>query len=139
MEDVLIVVIVVLLLFTSVGFVVLRDTYEKKLEDVRASYEKKADYSAKISKSVVNGFVAEQLYPVFYQTRFTPSEMRFLGQPFDYIILRGLDEGDVKEVIFADVKTGAARLTPVQRTIKQCIESGNVTWETIRIGDTTHE
>ncbi len=43
------------------------------------------------------------------------------GDPIDYVIFKGLSEGNVTEIIFVDVKTGGAVLTPRQKEIKDVI------------------
>lgn len=88
------------------------------------------------SKAVIKGQVAEQMYPLHIKCPFDIQDMKFFGQPFDYIVLKGYSNGAITEIIFADIKTGSARLSSVQRSMRECIEAGRISWQTIR-GDTT--
>jgi predicted Holliday junction resolvase-like endonuclease len=39
-----------------------------------------------------------------------PYELRaasFLGKPVDYLVFDGLDEGELREIVFVEVKTGS--------------------------------
>src|SRR5438094_3791570 len=60
------------------------------------------------SRSVVSGKVQEHLAPLFpaFLNQFNPRDARFLGTPLDFIVFDGLDDGDVRHVVFVEVKTG---------------------------------
>ncbi len=62
------------------------------------------------SRSVVSGKVQEHLAPLFpaFLSQFNPEDARFLGSPLDFIVFDGLDEGEVRRVVFVEVKTGRA-------------------------------
>jgi predicted Holliday junction resolvase-like endonuclease len=61
-----------------------------------------------------------------------PRDCRVLFKPIDYIAFDGASVGRVSSVRFIEVKTGARRLSPVQRTVREAIEKGAVT---LRIAD----
>ena len=52
--------------------------------------------------------VQEHLAPLFpaFLSQFNPKDARFLGTPLDFIVFDGLDEGEVRRVVFVEVKTG---------------------------------
>ena len=51
--------------------------------------------------------------------------------PIDYVIFEGLSEnGAVNNIVFADIKTGAAILKPHQREIRSLVQTCKVQLET---------
>jgi predicted Holliday junction resolvase-like endonuclease len=59
-------------------------------------------------------------------------DCRVLLKPIDYIAFSGASAGRVSSIRFIEVKSGARRLSPLQRTVRQAIESGAVR---LRIAD----
>jgi predicted Holliday junction resolvase-like endonuclease len=71
---------------------------------------------------------------------FSPRDCRALFEPIDYLIFPGLAaRRRVDCVIFADVKSGKARLKSMQRDIHRIVDTGRVFFKTIRNGRTPHE
>ncbi|TCM69157.1 Holliday junction resolvase-like endonuclease [Acinetobacter calcoaceticus] len=96
--------------------------------------------SVNTSRAVLKGKMAEQLAPILPQFPYLPSDAKFMGDPIDYVVFEGYSnfrDGDGRaediEVVFIDIKSGAARLTKGQQAIAQAIEQGRVRFETIRI------
>lgn len=97
-------------------------------------------YSAKIredavqrSLAVTAGKVHEQLVPYLPEFGFNPKDARFLGSPVDLVVFDGLADGDVKRVVFLEVKTGGAALTARERQVRQVIEARAVAWVELRL------
>jgi predicted Holliday junction resolvase-like endonuclease len=83
------------------------------------------------AKAVNMGFILERLAPSLASFRFSRNDCRSLFDPIDYIIFEGLSStGVVSNIIFADIKTGAATLKSNQREIKSLVQSGNVELKT---------
>jgi len=94
----------------------------------------------KRSRATLKGQLAEQVIPFLEKFKYNPSDARFIGSPIDYLIFDGytdLREGVADRpitIILADIKIGSrARLTSIQRYIKEAVEAGRVKWETIQI------
>nr|WP_319538748.1 Holliday junction resolvase-like protein [uncultured Methanospirillum sp.] len=86
----------------------------------------------KRSREVIHGKVTEHLIPFFSSFRWNPADARFLGSPIDFVIFDGLSEGEVREIIFVEVKSGARPvLTPRERSVERCIKRGNVDFTVI--------
>lgn len=101
----------------------------KREEEIRKDVIKR-------SRSAIKGKVGEQLAPLTPMFEYNPGNARFIGSPIDYVIFEGYKEEEPEEIIFADIKTGKkARLTPLQRKIRDLVEEGNVSWKTIRVED----
>lgn len=100
------------------------------MQDVIEDEKKKA---LDKSRSVLKGQFSEQLSPFGPDFPGLPSEARFLGAPLDFIIYKGIDNQEVEEIIFVDVKTGKAALNKTQRSIKRAIENKKVRFEVYRV------
>lgn len=86
------------------------------------------------SRTVLGGKFSEQLAPYLPEFRYDPTEARFIGTPIDLLIFPGLADGDPREIVIMEIKTGkSAQLTPQQRKIRQLIEDGMVRWEQVNL------
>jgi predicted Holliday junction resolvase-like endonuclease len=101
--------------------------------------EWKRDYEAETrkdaiakSQSVSTGKMVEQLCPYFPEFPYNPKDARFIGSPLDFLIFDGLSEGDLKEVVFVEVKTGKSNLNARERQVRDAIKDGRVKWQEIR-------
>ena len=88
--------------------------------------------SVKQSQAVISGKVYEQLLPYLPEFPFSPKDVRFLGSPVDLVVFDGMDAGALKRVVFIEVKTGQAQLTPRERQLKEVVRAGRVEWVEIR-------
>jgi len=100
------------------------DLSEKLTEETEA---RKKILSQKKSGEVRLGQIAEKLAPFLEDFTYNPENAIFLGQPIDYVVF----EDD--EVVFVEIKSGKAQLSPKQRHIKKLIENNCVSWKTMRI------
>jgi len=123
----------------------LRREYERRSEEKarilfeqwRESEEKRIREDAvKRSISTILGKVGEHLAPliIFSNYGIKPKDLRFLGTPVDFIAFKGLSDGDPKEILFIEVKSGSSTsLTDKERKVKKLIESGKVKWMLIHL------
>jgi predicted Holliday junction resolvase-like endonuclease len=86
------------------------------------------DDAVKRSRAVLGGLAAEQLAPYLPDFPFDPTEARFVGKPVDFVVFVGSSSGKVEEVAFVEVKSGAATLSPVERSLREAISRGKVRW-----------
>jgi len=91
------------------------------------------------SQAITAGKVHEQLLPYFPDFPYNPKDVRFLGSPTDLIVFDGLADGEVKRVVFLEVKTGGSGLTPRERSIRDAIQAGEVEWLEVRVTRTLTE
>lgn len=87
---------------------------------------------AQQSRAVTRGQIYEQLVPYLPGFRFNPKDAQFIGRPVDFVVFDGLDEGDLRRVVFVEVKTGTAKLTTRERLVRDAIREGRVEWAEIR-------
>ncbi|MBT3721086.1 hypothetical protein HOC50_02210 [archaeon] len=85
------------------------------------------------SKSVVKGQVSEQLAPFLPDFPFNSSECKFLGKPIDLLVFKGMDDNNINEVIFVEVKTGKSTLSSQERKLRDVIKEKRVKWQEYRI------
>lgn len=85
------------------------------------------------SLAVTAGKVHEQLVPYLPEFGFNPKDARFLGSPVDLVIFDGLADGEVRRVVFLEVKTGSAPLTTRERQVRTVIDAREVVWAELRL------
>ncbi len=86
--------------------------------------------AAKRSKSVMLGQITEHLVPFLPDFKYNPKDARFLGTPVDLIVFDGLSEGQLKQVVFIEVKSGASKqLTQREKQVRDTVLDKRVCWE----------
>src|SRR5213595_3919389 len=85
------------------------------------------------SLAVTAGKVHEQLVPYLPEFGFNPKDARFLGSPVDLIVFDGLAAGEVRRVVFMEIKTGGAQMTARERQVRAVVRARQVAWEELRI------
>ena len=84
------------------------------------------------SRAVTRGQIYEQLVPYLPGFGFNPKDAQFLGRPVDLVVFDGLDEGELRRIVFVEVKTGEAKLTTRERLVRDAILDGRIEWSVIR-------
>ena len=85
------------------------------------------------SRASLGGQFSEQLAPYLPNFKYKPTECKFLGKPVDLIVFDGLDEKEIAEIVFVEVKSGSSELNTVQRKIRDAVKAGRVRWDEYRI------
>jgi predicted Holliday junction resolvase-like endonuclease len=84
----------------------------------------------KTSRAVIGGLVSEQIAPLLPGFPFDPGDCRFVGKPVDFIVFRGMNEKNITEVVFLEVKTGTGKnLNDQEKRLRDAIRAGRVRWE----------
>ncbi|MEM2160128.1 MAG: Holliday junction resolvase-like protein [Candidatus Nitrosotenuis sp.] len=103
-------------------------------EEFEAKKKKIIADSIEKSKQVYIGKTLEHLAPTVSKFGHQPRDCRFLAEPIDFISFDGLFHDDkVEKITFIDAKTGDAKLTPRQKSIRNAIENGKVYFEEFRL------
>lgn len=84
------------------------------------------------SRAVTVGQVSEEFAPFLPGFEFNPKDARFLGSPVDFVVFDGLDAGDVRRVVFVEIKTGGSDLSLRERLVRDAVLAGRVGWSTLR-------
>jgi predicted Holliday junction resolvase-like endonuclease len=83
----------------------------------------------KTSRAVLGGLVSEQIAPLLRDFPFDPGDCRFVGKPVDFIVFRGMNEKNISEVIFLEVKSGTRKqLNEQEKRLRDAVQAGRVRW-----------
>ncbi len=85
------------------------------------------------SRSVLTGNFSEQLAPYLPDFPFNPVECKFLGKPVDFLVFQGMDEKNIHEVVFVEVKSGKSSLSKPERSLRDAIKDKRVRWVEYRV------
>ena len=85
------------------------------------------------SRAVLGGQFSEQLAPFLPGFNYKPTECRFIGKPVDLIVFKGMDEKNIDEVVFIEVKSRNSKLSSSEKKLKKAIEDKKVRWEEYRV------
>jgi len=103
----------------GVGTAITTLKWKQKIPDIRKQ-------TAKQSRAVIGGQVAEQMAPYLPDFPCKASEVRFIGKPVDFIAFIGMDDKRIEKVQFIEVKTGSAGLSKQERYLKEAIQQKRV-------------
>jgi predicted Holliday junction resolvase-like endonuclease len=132
--------VVVAILIIVLSNYIIRLIYERRFrawrDDAIQQWQMEMEQSRKSaveqSRAVLGGKFTEQMVPFFPDFKYDPTEVRFIGSPIDMVVFPGLAQGDPREIVVLEVKTGKnPQLTSVQKKIRQLIEDGMVRWDEI--------
>ncbi|MDD4983268.1 MAG: Holliday junction resolvase-like protein [Candidatus ainarchaeum sp.] len=126
-------ILVALVIGFILGFILMKIQISKYESEIYSLVKENRKDAVKRSRSVLSGLVNEQLAPYLPNFPFNPSEIKFLGKPIDFIVFSGLDNKEVKEVVFVEVKTGGSVMSKTERSLKDAIEGKRVRWYEYRI------
>jgi len=118
-------IIVFLLVFLFIGYFVGKYIGKKQNEDKIPDIRQEA---IKQSRAVLTGQFSEQIAPYLPNFPYKPTEARFIGKPVDFVVFRGMDEKNINEVVFVEVKSGKGQLSNVEKSLKSAVEDKRVFW-----------
>ena len=58
--------------------------------------------------------------------------MTFVGKGIDYIVFDGLSSGNLKEIVFLEIKSGSSTQNANEKAIEDIIKKGKVRYEVMR-------
>ncbi len=120
-------VVVAIIVIIFIAFII-RSVYERRF---REEIEEARQDAISRSRASLGGKFTEQMVPFFPDFAYDPTEVRFIGSPIDMIIFPGLAQGDPREIVILEIKTGNSKLKPHQKKIRQLIEDGMVRWDEV--------
>ena len=107
-----------------------------KFEQWKNAYSKQIRRDAITgSQAAVAGRVFERVAPYLPGFGYNPRDVRFVGDPIDFVVFDGLSEGNVRNVVFVEVKTGLGELNGNERRVKTAISERRVVWSLFRVQD----
>jgi len=117
---------IVLLIGYLIGKYITKLKFEEKVPDIRED-------AIKQSRAVLSGQFSEQIAPYLPDFPYKPTEARFIGKPIDFVVFKGMDEKQIGEVIFVEVKSGKSDLNNVEKSLKSAIQNKNVNWHEYKV------
>lgn len=108
-----------------------REATQQLIEWKQAQEKLIRDDAVQRSQSVTLGKITEHLVPHLPNFHYNPKDARFIGSPIDFVVFDGLsdeDEGQVREIVFIEIKTGASTLSRRERLVRDAIRAGRVKW-----------
>jgi len=85
------------------------------------------------SRSIILWESYEKLVPISQAIPYFSKDMNFLWKWIDYIVFDGLSDGELKKIVFLEVKTWKSRLNKNEKQIQQAIKNGKISYEIIRL------
>lgn len=130
MNQNIIIFIVFILLAIGVAFIV---GYLQGMNE-QSGINKK---SQRWRRSILGGMFSEQVAPFLpgFPKDLKASEARFIGKPIDFIFFKGMDDQNISEVVFVEVKSGNSHLSKNESYLRTAILEKRVRWEEYHIPD----
>lgn len=88
--------------------------------------------AVKQSRAVNKGLISEHFAPFLENWPYNPKDCKFSGQPIDYLVFDGMDDGELKQIVLVDVKTGQSQLTTREKQVRDAVAFGKVKFEVFR-------
>jgi predicted Holliday junction resolvase-like endonuclease len=84
------------------------------------------------SRNVVLGHVNEKIAPLLPNFPYHYKDLMFLGKGVDYLVFDGMSSGNLKKIVFLEIKTGVSGLNRNEQMIKNCLTEKRVSYEVWR-------
>ncbi len=105
----------------------MRARIKERKAALRASRERMTTGARRTAEAVNLGMIVEKIVPSFPSFAYVAGDCRAMFEPIDYLVFSGLTTRDrVEALFFVEVKSGNARLTGSQQSIKKAVEDGSV-------------
>lgn len=104
--------------------------YANRIYDINLQHVTEQQKFQERSKIVNKGLISQEMVPLMPGFPYEFKDARRATHPLDYVVFNGMSDGDLKEVIFLEIKTGKTNgLTPNERQIKKAVDAGRVRYE----------
>lgn len=87
----------------------------------------------KQSKNVISGQVHEKLAPILPNFPYNFKDLMFMGKWVDYIVFDGLHEGNLKQIVFLEIKTWRSRQNKREKEIQHTVDAKRIKYEIMRL------
>ncbi len=87
------------------------------------------------SRAILGGYFSEQLAPFLPNFKHSPTECKFLGNPIDFLVFKGMDKKKIEEIIFLEIKSRKSKLNNVEKSLKEVIKKGKIKWEEYKVDE----
>ena len=128
------------IILTVVVMVIIHRMYMRYIVEPKHKKETGEIVAKRVSQSraVVWGQSAESLVPWLPDFTYSPPDVKHFGAPIDLVIFDGMSEGNIRKIVFMEIKTGTSHITPREKQIQEAIQEGRVEFELLRIKEKPH-
>ncbi|MEK6909865.1 MAG: Holliday junction resolvase-like protein [Candidatus Aenigmatarchaeota archaeon] len=132
--EMLVVVLFAIVSFLAIKYIYLRANFEQRVKEWLQKEEDRIRKDAiERSARTLSGKTLEKLIPFLDKFPYNPHDLRWLGDPIDFVIFDGYSKKSAKQIVFCEVKSGDSNLTKSQNELKELIENKKVKWFEFRI------
>ncbi|MDD2537336.1 MAG: Holliday junction resolvase-like protein [Candidatus Absconditabacteria bacterium] len=126
MEQQLFPLIIGIAIGAVVGYLFAKIALHSHIKDARR-------HATKQSRSVLLGDVNEKLAPALPGFPYHFKDMVFIGKGIDYLVFDGLAEGNLRQIVLLEIKSGSSQLNRNERSIQSVLSRGNISYEVFRV------
>jgi len=109
----------------------LREELEERGKQLQKRKKLITQKSLITTRAVNIGKNLEKILPTMKEFKWMVPDCKFLGDPIDLIIFNGLSINRVSSISFVEVKSGTATLKERQKSIRNAIEDGKVSYKVV--------
>jgi len=124
--------IVVIIISTILILYLLWNIIKMKLGHKTAIKDARKDTAAR-QRSTIKGDISEIIAPWSMNTVDSVKELKFLGNPIDFVGFKGLDGDGEIEIKFIEIKSGSSKLNKNQRRIRDAVVAKRIEWVEVRV------
>ncbi|HRU50127.1 MAG TPA: Holliday junction resolvase-like protein [Candidatus Absconditabacterales bacterium] len=126
MKEIQPIIIIGIIIGLVIGYLIAKLYFEIKVRGQRKN-------AVERSKNVLIGQVNEKIAPILPGFPYNYKDLVFIGKGIDYLVFDGLSKGNLREIIFLEIKSGNSGLNRNETMIKKCIENGKIAYDILRI------
>jgi len=115
-----IILVLVLILYLTIRY------FRKEINKLKTQHR----HGLNRQSGAITGTILQKYLPFFNEYPYNPRDTIPIFDTFDYLVLRGRDNGAISEVIIQELKSGQSKLSTTQTTLRYCVEHGFVRFET---------
>jgi predicted Holliday junction resolvase-like endonuclease len=113
-----------------------RERIKEQKASLANARERMTTRAQRTAHAVNLGKIVEKIVPSFAEFSYSAGDCRALLEPIDYLMFLGLtNRVEVDALVFLEVKSGKARLTDMQKSIKERVEAGAIKFN--RVSEST--
>ncbi len=133
--EILVIVLFIAVTFLTIKYVYLKSSFEQRIKEWLQKEEDRIRKDAiERSARTLSGKTLEKLIPFLDKFPYDAHDLRWLGDPVDFIIFDGYSsEKSPKQIVFCEVKSGKSNLNKTQNEIKELVDKKKVKWFEFRI------
>lgn len=85
------------------------------------------------SRNSILGEVTEKITPLLPEFPYHTKDLVFIGKGVDYIVFDGLSRGNLKEIIFLEIKSWTSQLNKNEAMIKNYLNKYPIKYEILKV------